>query len=67
MKIQLDRKPYVVIGVMPRDFEFPLLPGHLNASQLWVPMSFAQNELTLGAANWDFGMVGRLRPDITLV
>ena len=41
MKIELDRKPYVVIGVMPRNFEFPLLPGHLNASQLWVPMSFA--------------------------
>jgi ABC-type antimicrobial peptide transport system permease subunit len=25
-KILLDRKPYVVIGVMPRDFEFPLIP-----------------------------------------
>ncbi|HEY6386585.1 MAG TPA: ABC transporter permease [Candidatus Acidoferrum sp.] len=23
-KILLDRKPYIVIGVMPRDFEFPL-------------------------------------------
>ena len=29
-KILLDRKPYVVIGVMPRNFEFPLMPGHLN-------------------------------------
>ena len=36
----LDRKPYVVIGVMPRNFEFPLVPGHLNSSELWVPMSF---------------------------
>ncbi len=26
-KILLDRKPYVVIGVMPRDFEFPLSPA----------------------------------------
>ena len=26
-KILLDRKPYVVIGVMPRSFEFPLIPG----------------------------------------
>ncbi len=25
-KILLDRKPYLVIGVMPRDFEFPLVP-----------------------------------------
>ena len=26
-KILLDRKPYEIIGVMPRDFEFPLVPG----------------------------------------
>ena len=29
-KILLDRKPYLVIGVMPRNFEFPLVPGQLN-------------------------------------
>jgi len=26
-KIQLDRKTYEIIGVMPRDFEFPLVPA----------------------------------------
>jgi hypothetical protein len=36
-KILLDRKPYLVIGVMPRNFEFPLVPGHLNRAELWVP------------------------------
>ena len=64
-KILLDRKPYVVIGVMPRDFEFPLVPGHLNNGELWVPMSFTQQELTTGAASWNFNMVGRLKPGIT--
>ena len=64
-KILLDRKPYIVIGVMPRDFEFPLVPGHLNSSELWVPMSFTQQELTTGAASWNFGMVGRLKAGIT--
>jgi hypothetical protein len=34
-KILLDRKPYLVIGVMPRSFEFPLNPGRLNRSELW--------------------------------
>ncbi len=29
-KILLDRKRYVVIGVMPRNFEFPLNPGRLK-------------------------------------
>jgi len=64
-KILLDRKPYIVIGVMPRDFEFPLVPGHLNNSELWVPMSFTQQELTTGAASWNFNMVGRLKAGIT--
>jgi putative ABC transport system permease protein len=65
-KLLLDRKPYVVIGVMPRNFEFPLGPGHLNSSELWVPMSFAQEELSAGAAsNWNYRMVGRLKPGIT--
>ena len=27
-KVLLDRKPYLVIGVMPRNFEFPLNSGN---------------------------------------
>jgi len=65
-KILLDRKPYVVIGVMPRDFEFPLVAGQLNRSELWVPMSFVAQELApVAAANWSYQMVGRLKPGVT--
>jgi len=65
-KILLDRKPYLVIGVMPRGFEFPLVTGHLNRSELWVPMSFLPQELTsTAAANWSYSMVGRLKDGIT--
>src|SRR5271170_2711173 len=64
-KILLDRKPYVVIGVMPRNFEFPLLPGHLNRTELWVPISFEPQELATGAASWSLQMVGRLKPGVT--
>jgi predicted permease len=63
-KILLDRKPYEIIGVMPRDFEFPLVPGQLNRSELWVPMSLTQGELVQGAGNWNFHMVGRLKPGV---
>jgi putative ABC transport system permease protein len=67
-KILLDRKPYVVIGVMPRNFEFPLAPGHFNHSELWVPMSFAPEETSnAGAAGWNFSMVGRLKAGVTAV
>jgi putative ABC transport system permease protein len=65
-KILLDRKPYEVIGVMPRDFEFPLVPGHLNQSELWIPISFSDLELSpSSAASWNFSMVGRLKPGIS--
>jgi predicted permease len=51
---------------MPRDFEFPLVPGQLNRSELWVPLSFGPGELTEGsAANWSYSMVGRLKPDVS--
>jgi putative ABC transport system permease protein len=63
-KIFLDRKPYEIIGVMPRDFEFPLIPGQLNRSELWVPLSPTHDETTIGAASWCCGMVGRLKPGV---
>ena len=65
-KILLDRKPYVVIGVMPRNFEFPLYSGQLNRVELWVPMSFRADELTPQAgANWSYQMIGRLKPGVS--
>ncbi|MGD0628810.1 MAG: ABC transporter permease [Terracidiphilus sp.] len=64
-KLLLDRKPYEIIGVMPRDFEFPLVPGQLNRSELWIPMSFTQAELVQGAGAWTNQMVGRLKPGVT--
>jgi putative ABC transport system permease protein len=64
-KIVLDRKPYEIVGVMPREFEFPLVPGQLNRSELWVPMSLTQAELVQGAGNWGYYMVGRLKPGVT--
>jgi predicted permease len=65
-KILLDRKPYLVIGVMPRNFEFPLVPGLLNRAELWVPMSFTAQELsTPSSANWSYQMIGRLKPGIS--
>jgi predicted permease len=64
--ILLDRKPYVITGVMPRNFEFPLLPGHVDHAQLWVPLRLQPEEFLAGqAASWSFRMVGRLKPGIT--
>jgi predicted permease len=51
---------------MPRNFEFPLVPGHLNRIELWIPLSLRPEELTGGAqASWNYQMVGRLKPGVT--
>ena len=65
--IILDRRPYTIVGVMPRDFEFPLQPGRLDQAELWVPMSLTAQELSDEAAGfWGYHMVARLKDGITL-
>ncbi|HEX8896265.1 MAG TPA: ABC transporter permease [Terriglobales bacterium] len=63
----LDRRPYTMIGVMPRNFEFPLQPGHLHQAQLWVPLSLTAEELSdQNAGGWGYQMVARLKNGLTL-
>jgi predicted permease len=65
--ISLDRKNYTILGVMPRDFEFPVQPGRLNQAQVWVPMSFTPDELSeQNAGVWGFQMVARLKDAVTV-
>ena len=64
-KILLDRRSYEIIGVMPRDFEFPMVSGQLNRTELWVPMSFSQGELVNGVGSWNYKLLGRLKPGVT--
>ena len=62
----LDRRPYTIIGVMPRDFEFPLEDGRLDQVQLWVPMSFTPEELAEEHAGfWGYQMVARLKDGVS--
>jgi putative ABC transport system permease protein len=59
--ITLDRKTYTIIGVMPRDFEFPLQTGRLDQVQLWVPLSITPDELSdQEVGDWRFQMVARI-------
>ena len=65
--IDLDRKPYTIIGVMPRSFEFPLQAGHLDQVQLWVPMSLTADELADGnTGTWGYHLIARLKDGISL-
>jgi putative ABC transport system permease protein len=63
--IELDRRPYTIIGVMPSEFQSPVGLGGLGQSDLWVPMSFTPIEKAREADNLDYGAVARLKPGIT--
>jgi predicted permease len=65
--IVLDRKPYSVIGVMPRGFEFPLQLGRLYQAQLWVPLSLSPDELSdQHSGFWGYHMIARLKDGVSL-
>ena len=65
--IVLDRRPYSIIGVMPRSFEFPIEDGTLDQAQLWVPMNLTPEELSEQHAGfWGYQMVARLKDGIAV-
>lgn len=65
--IRLDDKSYTITGVMPPRLEFPPrgLEG-MQPAQIWVPISFTRAELTDIGDNFDYGVIGRLRPGVSL-
>ena len=66
--IVLDRKPYSVIGVMPRDFEFPMDFGDIAGAQVWVPLSLTTDELSeQNSGFWGYRMIARLQDGVTPV
>ena len=65
--ISINRVPHTVIGVMPASFEFPLrgLPFSQPA-QLWTPIAFTKDELDGRGDNFNFGVIARLKPGISM-
>ena len=65
--IDLDRKAYSIIGVMPRNFEFPLQTGRLDQAQIWVPLSLGADELSDDHAGfWGYHIVARVKDGVTI-
>jgi predicted permease len=65
--IVLDRKPYQVIGVMPRSFEFPLALGTLSGTQVWVPLSLTPDELSEPSSGFfGYQMIARLKDGVSV-
>jgi len=60
-QITLDGHGYTVIGVLPANFEYPLLKG----SELWTPFSFDKETRTQRGNYW-LSVIARMKPNISL-
>lgn len=58
-KIQLEKRDFQIIGVMPHGFKSPA-----GDADLWMPMSFQPNDIDRGQTYLQ--VIGRLKPDFTL-
>jgi putative ABC transport system permease protein len=56
--LQLDGRTYKVVGVMPKDFVFPM------TAELWMPFAFTSQDRTQRQARMLFP-VARLKPGVT--
>ena len=65
-KIELDRTPYDIIGVMPPGFAMPLETFYPTPPELWIPMGFTDTERAAHASLFIYGAVGRIKPGVTL-
>ena len=65
--IKLDEKPHTVIGVMPSRFQFPSTDNTFSdAVDLWVPLAMSDEERKGRANSFDYGVIGRLKPGVTI-
>ena len=64
--IDLDLRPYTIIGVMPRGYETPSGLGAIAAHDLWVPLSLTPSEMQDEADDLDYGAVARLKAGVTM-
>ncbi|HKY06409.1 MAG TPA: ABC transporter permease, partial [Blastocatellia bacterium] len=58
--LSIESQTYTIIGVMGRDFSFPVEP---TDPQLWTPLSFPEGQLQRGAHYLQ--LIARLKPGVT--
>jgi len=55
----LDGRGFTVVGVMPKDFEWP------TTAELWTPLALSNEDLNSRARRY-LRVMGRIKPDVTL-
>ena len=66
--IAIDRQPHTIIGVMPRNFVFPLpsAEGNGQPADLWIPMAFTPTEFQDWGGSYFYSVLGRLKPGVSV-
>ena len=59
--IRLDGQPHLVIGVMPRGFQFPR-----DGVQAWTPFEYAAGAGAQGRGGFFLSVIGRLKPNVSV-
>jgi hypothetical protein len=58
--VQLNREPYVVIGVAPADFAYP------EGTEAWIPLEYDAIFRGRSRGAWYLSVIGRLKPGISV-
>lgn len=66
--IQIDRRPYTVIGVMPASLEFPRRGLEFNGepADVWIPMAFIDQQKMGRGGGFENSVIARLAAGVTL-
>src|SRR6185503_14897998 len=60
--VQINGKPHIVTGVMPRGFAFPY---QFAMPQVWAPTPLGAADEGRNSNTPEYGVIARLRPGIT--
>jgi len=63
-KITLDGQPYIVAGVMPRDFQFPQIWG--TKPEFWIPLNLQRYEWRKSRGNHWMWVIARMKDGVKI-
>jgi putative ABC transport system permease protein len=63
-KIDLGGQPHLVVGVMPRDFQFPHIWG--NTPEYWIPLDLQSPSWRRSRGNHWMWVLARMKPGVSL-
>jgi putative ABC transport system permease protein len=65
--LQLDDKPFTIVGIMPQQFQFPHAgTPFAEPAELWVPLALPPEEVSDHAGSFNYCVIARLKPDVSM-